>query len=106
MGAFFQFGWAPSAYNEISQYYGAGCQYVGLVPTRDEDVTGAGMFHVTLSGRVQSLEQRYSETAVELFHRFQITPSVSLKPDLQYIVNPGGNGRDALAVGVRVQMAF
>jgi carbohydrate-selective porin OprB len=29
LGVFFQFGWAPSEYNEISQYYGAGAQYVG-----------------------------------------------------------------------------
>ena len=106
LGAFFQFGWSPSAYSEISQYYGAGCQYVGLIPTRDEDITGVGMFHVSLSGRVQSLEQRYSETAVELFHRIQLTPWVSLKPDVQYIVNPGGDGRDALAAGVRLEFTF
>ena len=106
LGAFFQFGWAPSRYNELSQYYGAGLQYVGLVPTRDEDITGIGMFHVSLSGEVQALEQRYSETAVELFHKLQITPWLSLKPDAQYIVNPGGDGHDALAVGVRAEFAF
>ena len=72
LGMFFQFGWAPSKYNEISQYYGFGGQYVGLIPARDEDITGFGMYHVSLSGRVQSLEGRYSETAIELFHKFQI----------------------------------
>jgi porin len=106
LGMFFQFGWAPSAYNEISQYYGFGGQYVGSIPTRDEDITGFGLYHVSLSGRVQSLEGRYSETAIELFHKFQITPFFSLKPDIQYIVNPGGDGRDALVAGIRMQMTF
>jgi len=106
LGAFFELGWTPSSYNEISQFYGAGCQYVGLIPTRDNDVTGLGLFHAGLSGRVQALERRYSETAIELFHKFQITPSLSFKPDAQYIVNPGGDGRDALAFGLRMEAAF
>ena len=106
LGMFFQFGWAPSLYNEVSQYYGFGGQYVGLIPTLDEDITGFGMYHVSLSGRVQSLEDRHSETAVELFHKFQITPFLSLKPDFQYIVNPGGDGRDALVAGIRMEMTF
>jgi len=106
LGAFFQFGWAPSAYNEISQYYGFGGQYTGLFSTRDQDVTGFGFYHVSLSGRVQSLERRHSETAIELFHKFQLTPFMSLKPDLQYIINPGGDGRDALVAGIRMEMAL
>ena len=107
LGMFFQFSWADSRHNEISQYYGGGFEYVGLLPTRDRDVTGIGMFHGSLSGRLQSAEQRYSETAIELFHRFQVTPCLVVKPDLQYIVNPGGGDtRDALVAGVRVEMSF
>lgn len=106
LGAFFQFAWAPSAYNELSQYYGAGCEYVGLLPTRDEDVTGVGLFHVSLSGRIQEGEDRHSETAIEVFHKIQITPAISVKPEVQYIVNPGGAGRDALVAGMRVEMSF
>ena len=106
LGAFFQFAWAPSSYNEISQYYGFGGQYFGLIPTRDDDITGIGLYHVSLSGKVQSLEKRYSETAIEFFHKIQLTPFFSLKPDVQYIVNPGGDGRDALAAGVRLEIVF
>lgn len=106
LGAFFQFGWAPSSYNEITRYYGVGFQYVGLIPGRDEDVTGLAMYHASLSGKVQSLERRHSETAVELYHKLQLTPSLSLKPDIQYIVNPGGDGKDAIVAGVRLEIAF
>ncbi|MFQ5461881.1 MAG: carbohydrate porin [Phycisphaerae bacterium] len=106
IGAFFQFGWVPSAYNEISQYYGAGIQWIGALPDRNDDILGLAMGHGHLSGRVQSLEARYSETVVELFYKAQLTPWFSLMPDLQYIVNPGGDGRDAFVVGVRTQISF
>ena len=106
LGAFFQFGWVPSDYNEITQHYGGGFQYVGLIPRRDDDVCGLGVHHVSLSGRVQSLERRYSETAIEAFYKYQLTEFMSIKPDLQYIVNPGGDGRDAVVAGVRLEVTF
>ena len=106
LGAFFQFSWVPSDYNEITQHYGGGFQYIGLVPGRDDDVCGLGVHHVSLSGKVQSLEKRYSETAIEAFYKYQLTEFMSIKPDLQYIVNPGGDGRDAIVAGVRLGMSF
>lgn len=106
LGAFFQFGWAPSAYNEISQYYGTGMQWTGLVPSRDDDITGLAFGHASLSGRVQALEHRHSETAIEWFYKAQITPWFSVMPDLQYIFKPGGDGRDAFVVGLRTQISF
>ena len=48
------------------------------------------------------------ETAIELYHRFQLTPFLSIKPDLQYIANPGGSPgvADALVATVRVEIVF
>jgi len=38
----------------------------------------------------------------EFFYRSQISPWFWIKPDLQYVVNPGGvDENDALALGVR-----
>jgi len=106
LGAFFQFGWAPSEYNEITQHYGGGLQFVGLLPGRDDDVLGLGIHHVSLSGRVQSLEQRFSETAIEILYALRLTKFITVKPDLHYIVNPGGAGRDAVVAGARIEMSF
>ncbi len=106
LGAFFQFSWVPSDYNEITQHYGVGFQYVGPMPGRYDDVCGLGVHHVSLSGKVQSLETCYSETAIEAFYIYQLTEFMSIKPDLQYIVNPGGDGRDAFVAGVRLEIAF
>ncbi|MBI4719455.1 MAG: carbohydrate porin [Planctomycetes bacterium] len=106
LGAFFQFGGAPSAYNEIAQYYGFGLTYTGLIPGRDADVTGLAFYHANLSGRIQTAEGRHAESVVELMHAFRLTPWLTLKPDVQYIVNPGGDGHDAMALGLRLQFAF
>jgi porin len=106
LGAFFQFSWADSRLNEISQYYGAGFECVGLFPTRDRDVTGIGMFYANISHRLRSTDDLDPEVAFELFHALRLTPFAVVKPDLQYILNPGGNGRDALVAGVRVEISL
>jgi porin len=79
----------------------AGIVYKGLLPCRDEDVMGSGVAWAQLnnSGTLQ-------ETAIEFFYKAQITPSITLQPDLQYIVSPSGIHRDALAVGIRSQVTL
>jgi porin len=78
----------------------AGIVYTGLIPQRDEDVLGAGISWAELfqGGTNQ-------ETVFELFYKVQLTPGLSLQPDLQYIATPSGIHRDALAVGMRFQLA-
>ena len=47
------------------------------------------------------------ETSFETFYKVQLKPWFSIKPDLQYIANPGGQGtRDALAFTMRVEVDF
>ena len=49
-----------------------------------------------------------SEFALEASYRAALTPWLSVQPDLQYIINPGGDRglRDALVFGLRTQLAF
>ena len=79
----------------------AGFVYTGLLPQRDADVLGAGVAWAELfqGGTNQ-------ETVFELFYKMEITPGISIQPDLQYIVTPSGIHRDAIAVGVRFQVAL
>lgn len=101
--AFFQLGMAPEDRNELDRYLGIGLNYVGLFEGRDEDVVGLGIAQASWSDRVEDIS---SETAIEFFYRAQLTNSIAIQPDIQYIVNPGGNGEDALALGVRFQITF
>jgi porin len=105
LGVFAQYGWSDDRVMEASQYFGLGFQWTGPVRGRDADVLGLGVFHVELSDEADF--EKANETVVELFYRAQIAPWFSIKPDAQYIANPGGSRRDdALALGARVELSF
>ncbi|WP_411846147.1 carbohydrate porin [Roseibacillus persicicus] len=91
-----------------------GAHYKGLFEGRDEDRT---LFFATygqfsdeyaaeeaLAGR----SRPESEIVLELGHRFQLTPSTYIQPDIQYIINPGGTGEieDALVLGCQFGASF
>ena len=100
LGIFCQYGWAPQDRNEAAQYLGAGVAYRNPIRGRDEDSMGLGVAHLIFSDR---LPDRSAETALELFYRLRILPWMVLQPDVQFIARPNGNGRDALAVGLRYE---
>jgi porin len=49
-----------------------------------------------------------SEEVVELAHRFELTPWSYLKPDIQYVSDPGGTGDipDAVVIGAQMGVTF
>lgn len=106
LGAFLQLNWAPENRNEVSCYTGGGFSYTGLLPGRDLDVTAVGVARALFSRLVRDLDGRTHETAIELFHRFQATPWLSLQPEFQFIFNPGGDGRNAVVAGMRFEITF
>ena len=82
----------------IGDSFVAGFTYTGLFRGRDEDVMGVGVAYAELFRGVTN-----QETVTELFYKAQLTPRVSLQPDLQYISSPSGIYRDAFVAGVRFQ---
>ena len=101
--AFAQYGWSPEDRNVANHYIGFGLVYPGLLQCRDDDVLGAGVAHVIFSDR---LADATYETAIELFYKAQLSPYVMLQPDLQFIANPGGDGRDAFVFGLRFEVVL
>lgn len=100
------FGWTPSKANELSAYYGAGLAYKGAIPYRDNDVAGIGVAIADLSRRVFNIDGRTSESALEIFYKFQVTPYLVIQPDLQYIFSVNGEGTNAMMIGVRTIINF
>ena len=98
-GVFFQLGWAPEDRNETPLYIGGGLGYKGLIPGREDDSLQFGVAHAQFSNR---LPNKSSETVLELAYTARITPWLHFKPDIQYVINPDGNGRDALVMGLRM----
>jgi porin len=108
-GLFFfaQYGYADAEVSAVEHHLGAGVQWVGLIPGRDTDVAGLMASYAALSDEAGAGFTDDAETAVELFYKAQITPWLSLKPDIQYISNPGGAGLDdAWVATLRLELVF
>jgi porin len=108
IGMYFQYGSADESVSEIKRHFGGGLIWRGPIPGRDDDALGLGISRAALSSaRNAGFDKRY-ELAVETFLKIQITPWLSAKPDVQYIVNPSGdrNIRSAVVAGTRLVWTF
>ena len=103
LGVFAQFSWAPEERNEIHHYVGGGLVYKGLIPCRDDDITGVGVAQAIFSDRMGVPRD---ETAIEVFHKIPLSPYFMIQPDLQYIAHPSGVERDAVVFGLRFEVVL
>ncbi len=107
IGSFLQYGWANNKVSEAQDHFGAGITYTGAIPNRDDDVCGVGISCVHFTSAPAAGFTDSYETSYEAFYKLQLTDWASIKPDLQYIANPGGQGLNHAFVGtVRVEIGF
>jgi len=107
VGLFAQYGWADPELSAVEHHLGLGAQWTGPIPSRDADVLGLMGSWAGLSDQPGAGFTAEGEAAVELFYEVQLGPNLSLKPDLQYIANPGGGGLDdAWVTTLRVELSF
>ena len=95
---------------------------LGVVAGRDADRFGIGFYYMDISNDMRSLigatplggRGVSAEKGVELFYNFQITPSMTLTPDIQFIMDPSlakvaptsADSDLAIVVGIRPQISF
>jgi len=106
LGVFFRYGLGNPDTSTIEDFWSVGCQYQGLIPTRDDDVLGFGVAQGTLERKWGF--NKPQETIFELYYGCWITPWLQIAPDFQYILNPGGTkaSGDAFVIGFRAQIAL
>lgn len=96
-----------------------GLSYKGLIGGRDDDVTSFGVAYGKVSGQLADAQRdarslgdpvgvQTEEIVLELTHRFQVAPWLSLTPGLQYFVRPGGTGEisDAFVLALKSEIKF
>lgn len=104
---FGQLGLSDGHVAEVDQHLSLGVSATGALPGRDRDVAGLMLTSVTRSRHCASATGSRRESVLELFYGLSLRPGLVLKPDLQYIVNPGASGaRNALVGTLRVALAF
>jgi len=113
VGAFFRYGFAHSKTNDIANFWSIGLQYQGLFDGRDDDVLGIGFAQVIFNNASVATYDEDNEGVLEVYYNILVAPWLNLTPNVQYIINPGGNERadgkvisDAIVIGLRAQSAF
>ncbi len=114
LNAFTRLGFSPQQASQVSFYADAGLVYTGLIPTRDADKLGVAFGYAQMGsqyasqGSVTGLPGVGYEAVAELSYAMQVTPAISIQPDLQYILHPGGTQQygNAVVIGVRAVVNF
>ncbi len=113
IAAFLQLGAGDARVNRFGSYAGAGLVALGLFPGPQNEV-GIAIASARNGSRYREQQEQLgtpaqrSETAVELSYLAQISKSVAVQPDLQYIVHPNTDPaiRNALAFLLRFEVSF
>ena len=109
-----EFVGAPGDRNALQSEVTVGGRYTGLLPGRDHDKVGLGFIY---SENGSASSQAYQavrghglggETTVELDYQYNPAPRFSLQPDLQFIIDPGGDAYRSLitVLGLRSIVRF
>jgi len=122
ISVFGQFTANPEASAQITRWYAAGLVRTGTFAGRDADTVALGLVHARVDPRLRRAQVEAGlapggyaslpagETAIELSYGFQARRWLSIRPDVQYIVDPGAfslrRTANALALGCQVKMQF
>jgi porin len=110
----FEFVGEPGDRNPLMYEATFGGRYTGLFDCRPQDKVGFGLIY---SDNGTAYSQAYysgnertlgGEVTAELDYQYNPTPWLSIQPDVQYIMDPGGDyqRQDILVLGLRTIVHF
>lgn len=105
--AFIQGGVTEESIAAPSAQIAAGLVFQGTLPGRDDDGFGLLYSWTDLSDDPNATFPR-DEHVFEVYYKVQLTPAISLTPDIQVIANPNGSATTQTAVvgGLRLSVTF
>ncbi len=106
LSLFWAFVYTPLQRINTLPYFGAaGVNYRGLLPSRGKDTTA---FAVYYGGFSRDLAGQTYELVLEWTYAIAVTPWLTVQPDVQYVINPGGRSStgNALVVGAQIAVQF
>ncbi|WP_380785636.1 carbohydrate porin [Sphingomonas sp. R86521] len=112
LAGWLRFGVADTRFNRIGRYIGGGLVHTGTAPGRPDDQVGLSVAAAGFGARYRrdhsalDRDRDRQEVVVETVYNAVVTPWLSVQPDLQYVVNPGGDAlrKDAVVTGLRIKI--
>ncbi len=96
--------YAPQAsINPLPWFGSAGASYRGLVPGRDRDTAAFALYY---GGFSRYLPGQTYEMVLEWTYAIAVGRRLTVQPDIQYVINPGGVSSIGNAVVLGVQLAI
>jgi porin len=106
--------------SQYSYFLASGGLYQGAFRSRENDFVSFSAAYVRTNPRLTTFQQdrkivapgsigiQTYESIAEIDYNFQIAPWLSLRPNVQYIINPGGAGKlsNAFVVGLYTGVTF
>lgn len=114
LAAFLRLGWANNNVNQVNSYIGAGINYFGLLPGRENDVFGFAIAaahnnqkYIDLMAE-DNIKMEDFEYILELTYNLYIADWIQVQPDIQYIINPAASiiNDYSFIYGTRLQIGF
>jgi porin len=110
--AFVQLGLGDARVNQIGGYVGGGLTLIGPVSARAHDEMGLGVAAARngspyVRAHAAAGVPSAGETAAELTYLAQLGAWLTVQPDVQYVIHPGGSraARSALVPGLRIALS-
>jgi len=91
--------------NTMPFFAAVGAVYRGLWPGRDKDALAAVAYYGAFS---RDLRGQTAETVLELTYTLVLAPWLTVQPDIQYVIHPGGRSsvQNALVIGAQISITF
>jgi porin len=89
---FFIFGYTDPRVSISQYYYGTGIAWQGFSKIYPSDGLGAGFSKTFFTNVPEAGYIKGFETAYEIYYKHNITTSIYISPNFQWIQNPGGQG--------------
>jgi porin len=112
LAGWLRLGVADTRYNSIASYLGGGIVYAGPFKGRKDDQIGLSFASANFSQRYRRsqtlrgtpIDRR--EVVIEAGYLAALASWLRVQPDIQYVINPGGDARrgDAVVAGFRVKI--
>jgi len=104
---------------KYSYFWIVGGHYQGTFPGRDDDVVAFMLAYARTNSRLTRYQQdrdavapgsgiQTYESIAEIDYGARLAPWLMLRPNLQYVIHPGGTGKipDALVIGLTTKVTF
>lgn len=94
-----------STVSSLPYFVGGGLSYQGIIPRRDNDIASAAVIYGSFS---RYIPRTTAETVIEMNYQITVNGWLSITPDLQYVIRPGGSSaiKNALVLGAQVAIVF